>query len=121
MYPKNGEVLNHNSQQKAAQLLSGQSLLYLVDDKDVSRNYINQIIKIIKLAYQYVLKNPCTVSEIPRPKEEKKTLYSKTMGPSPPRNDHAIYTCFKNQCTQCTVTIGQYRRHTNALNPATET
>ncbi len=46
-------------------------LLHLVDDKAVSRNYINQVISAIKFLFRKILKMPYTVETIPRPKEER--------------------------------------------------
>jgi len=46
-------------------------LLHLVDDKRISRNYLNQVISAIKFVYRYILKRPCCVADLPRPKEER--------------------------------------------------
>ena len=46
-------------------------LVHLVDDKQVSRNYLNQVISAIKFVFRHVLRQPYTVSDIPRPKEER--------------------------------------------------
>ena len=46
-------------------------LLHLIDDKGISRNYLNQVISTIKFVYRHVLKRPRAVEGIPRPKEER--------------------------------------------------
>ena len=46
-------------------------LLHLIDDKGISRNYLNQVISTIKFVYRHVLKQPRAVEGILRPKEER--------------------------------------------------
>ena len=47
-------------------------LLFLLERKCVSKSYLNQAISTIKFLYTYVLKTPMLISEIPRPRREKK-------------------------------------------------
>lgn len=47
-------------------------LFHMVDQRDVSESYINQSVSAIKFFYNNVLKSPRVVSEIPRPRQEKK-------------------------------------------------
>jgi len=46
-------------------------LLDLIDDKCVSRTYLNQSISAIKFLYRHILKCAITVEGIPRPREER--------------------------------------------------
>ena len=46
-------------------------LLHLIDDKGISRNYLNQVISVVKFVFRHVIKNPRPVEKIPRPKEER--------------------------------------------------
>jgi len=58
--------------QKHNQVIIRSYLLYLIDDKCLSRNYINQSISALKFLYRYVLKVPMVIENIPRPREERR-------------------------------------------------
>jgi integrase/recombinase XerD len=47
-------------------------LYFLVEHKGVSLSYLNQTISAIKFLYNYVLKMPRTIADIPRPRSEHK-------------------------------------------------
>jgi site-specific recombinase XerD len=47
-------------------------LLHLVEEKRVSRAYLNQAVSAIKFFYRHVLRSPRTVDSIPRPRSERK-------------------------------------------------
>ena len=47
-------------------------LFHLIDDKQVSRSFLNQAISSIKFFYCNVVKNPVVINEIPRPRGEGK-------------------------------------------------
>ena len=47
-------------------------LLHLIDDKNVSKSYLNQTISTIKFYFAQVLKQPKTISDLPRPRKQKK-------------------------------------------------
>jgi len=49
-----------------------QYLLYLLDEKKVSRAHHNQAVSALKFYYQRVLRQPVKVEELPRPRSEKK-------------------------------------------------
>ena len=49
-------------------------LVHLVDDKAISRNYLNQVTSAIRFVFRQVLKQPYTVADIPRPKEERSLI-----------------------------------------------
>ena len=49
-----------------------QYLLYLIDERQVSRAYINQVVSAIKFYFLRVLRRPAVVEEIPRPRRESK-------------------------------------------------
>lgn len=47
-------------------------MLYLIDEKKVSRSYLDQAISAIKFFYKRVLRKPQPVAEIPRPRKERR-------------------------------------------------
>lgn len=47
-------------------------LLHMVDDKQVSRSYLNQAISAIKIVYGKIIRKPMIINEVPRPRREKK-------------------------------------------------
>ena len=46
-------------------------LVYLLDSKDVSHSYINQIVSVVKIYYNEILKNTVSL-DVPRPKKQRK-------------------------------------------------
>lgn len=47
-------------------------LLHLIDDKGVSKSYLNQTISAIKFCYNYVIRQPKIISNLPRPQKQRK-------------------------------------------------
>ena len=47
-------------------------LLYLIDEEQVLRSYLNQAISALKFFYDRVLNQPRVVGELPRPRRERK-------------------------------------------------
>ena len=45
-------------------------MLYLIDEKKVSRAYLNQAISALKFYYDRVLRKPKVVGKLPRPRRE---------------------------------------------------
>ncbi|MFC2132900.1 phage integrase N-terminal SAM-like domain-containing protein [Bacteroidota bacterium] len=47
-------------------------LLWMIDNKGIRLSYQNQLINAIKFYYEHVLKRPCHVYQLERPKKEKR-------------------------------------------------